>query len=194
MTTHNAESEELFKLVAAAQLGDREAWGRVAMEATPSIYATALARLKNAHDAQDLTQAVLVHGFRKIRQLRDPRCIMGWLRRIAKRMTVDWQTKDPLLLPFDTNEHEPLVIDPNRSPLDQLVLREDCTILYLALARLKALYRETLWRFYMQGQSVKRIAFEMETNDASVKRRLHYGRAKLGRQLLSMGFAYSLTA
>lgn len=194
MIGHINEPDDLSKLVAAAQLGDREAWGRVAMIATPNLYATALARLKNAHDAQDLVQAVLVHGFRKIRQLRDPRCLMGWLRRIAKRRAVDWQSKDPLLLPINADEHEALVIDSRRSPLDQLVLQEDCRLLHRALAMLKVLYRETLFRFYMLGQSLAEIAADMETNLATVKTRLHYGRVKLGRKLVSLGFVYGLTA
>ena len=59
-----------ISLVNRAQRGDVRAYGELAEQFRPSVYSMALARLRNAADAQELTQDVFVHVFQKLRQLR----------------------------------------------------------------------------------------------------------------------------
>ncbi len=57
--------------------------------------------------------------------------------------------------------------------------RQDEITVRRALGRLAYLHREVLYRHYMKGQSVERIAAELDVPEGTVKWRLHEGRGKL---------------
>src|SRR5262245_12536966 len=88
MTTF-VEWTSISDLVARAQRGDREAYGELSEQFRPTVYAMALARLRDPNEAQELTQEVLVHAFVKLGQLRHPAAFAGWLRQITARMAVN---------------------------------------------------------------------------------------------------------
>src|SRR5688572_2459430 len=84
---------EVIWIVERAQTGDREAYGELVVRFEKSVYAMALARVRNPLEAQELAQDVFVHAMRKLPQLRDPRCFAGWLRRITARMAINRLTR-----------------------------------------------------------------------------------------------------
>src|SRR5215469_7021687 len=91
-------TNEITELVQRAQAGDRAAYGRLVEGFQPTVYAVALARLRNPSEAQELAQEVFLHGMRKLPQLRDAQCFAGWLRQITVRMAINRQTRrGPLL-------------------------------------------------------------------------------------------------
>ena len=67
-------------LVEAAQAGDREAFGELAVRFEPMVYSTALRRLGNHSEAQELCQEVLVKAMQKIDQLKVPAAFAGLFR------------------------------------------------------------------------------------------------------------------
>jgi RNA polymerase sigma-70 factor (ECF subfamily) len=86
-------ANEITELVLKAQAGDRTAYGELVERFQPTVYAVALARLRNPTEAQELTQEVFLHGMRKLPQLRDPQCFAGWLRQITVRMAINRLTR-----------------------------------------------------------------------------------------------------
>src|SRR5947208_2035946 len=84
---------EITKLVELAQTGDRQAFGELVERFQATVYAVALARLRNPTEAQELTQEVFLHGMKKMAQLRDAQCFAGWLRQITVRMAINWLTR-----------------------------------------------------------------------------------------------------
>src|SRR5215210_3728693 len=90
---HRMSWEEITRLVLRARAGDRGAYGELVERFQGTIYAVALARLRNPTEAQELTQEVFLHGMRKIPQLRDPACFAGWLRQITVRMAINRVTR-----------------------------------------------------------------------------------------------------
>ena len=72
---------EIIHLVERAQIGDREAYGELVTRFQGSVYAMALARVRNPLEAQELAQDVFVHAMKKLPQLREPR---GGKRQIPK--------------------------------------------------------------------------------------------------------------
>src|SRR6187399_1700976 len=84
---------EITLLVDRAKVGDREAYGELVTRFQSSVYAMALARVRDPLEAQELAQDVFVHAMRKLPQLRDPRCFAGWLRRITARMAINRLTR-----------------------------------------------------------------------------------------------------
>lgn len=174
--------DEITERVERAQSGDRAAYGELVERFQPTVYAVALARLRNPSEAQELAQEVFVHAMTKLNQLRDPRCFAGWLRQITVRLALNRLTRRG---PF--RGVEPDVLDNVQAapaePLDELVRAEQRAELWSGLERLKPLDRATLVAFYMRGRSLQQMSREFETPLGTIKRRLHVARKRLKRQL-----------
>jgi RNA polymerase sigma-70 factor, ECF subfamily len=169
---------EITVLVERAKTGDRAAYGELVTRFQGSVYAMALARVRNPLEAQELAQDVFVHAMRKLPQLRDPRCFAGWLRRITARMAINRLTRRGPLFGAET-ELLDAVPARARAAEDEFAVGEAVAQLKVGLARLKPLDRATLEAFYIRGRSLKQIAREFEVPTGTVKRRLHVARARL---------------
>ena len=169
---------EITELVLRAQQGDRQAYGELAERFEATVYAVALARLRNPTEAQELTQEVLLHGMRKLPQLREPAAFAGWLRQITVRMAINRLTRRGPLQKVDGD-----VLDgaeaAGASPLDGMIRSEQAGQLYQALDQLKPVDRATLVAFYIRGRSLKQMSREFETPVGTIKRRLHVARNRL---------------
>ena len=177
---------EITILVDKAKTGDREAYGELVTRFQSSVYAMALARVRDPLEAQELAQEVFVHAMRKLPQLRDARCFAGWLRRITARMAINRLTRRGPL--FGT---APEVLDAVegvvRSPADELELSEAKAGLHAGLAKLKADDRAALEAFYLRGRSLKQMAREFEAPVGTIKRRLFVARQRLKEMLVGPG-------
>ena len=173
---------EVTELVERARAGDRAAYGALVERFQPTVYAVALARLRNPAEAQELAQEVFLHGMKKLAQLRDPQCFAGWLRQITVRMAINRLTRRGPLHRADAE-----VLDhaeaSGAGPLEQLVRSEQAAALYRGLDRLKPVDRATLLAFYIRGRSLKQMSREFETPVGTIKRRLHVARNRLRQQL-----------
>ncbi len=169
---------ETVNLVERARAGDRSAYGELVERFQPTVYALALARLRNPVEAQELAQEVFVHGMMKLEQLRDPACFAGWLRQITVRMALNRLTRRG---PLKNGSDEALEAAPASgcTPLEEIVRAEQKTQLYQGLDRLKPADRATLVAFYIRGRSLKQMSREFETPVGTIKRRLHIARKRL---------------
>ena len=177
---------ELSNLVERAQAGDRTAYGALIERFQPTVYAIALARLRNPAEAQELAQEVFLHGMRKLSQLRDPQCFAGWLRQITVRMAINRLTRRG---PFQGVDPEVLeqTQATDSGPLDELVRAEQADELRQALSRLRPMDRATLVAFYLRGRSLKQMSREFETPIGTIKRRLHVARNRLKKVMEQLG-------
>ena len=92
-TSPVADSE----LIARAQRGEVEAFCRLAANHQRSLYLLALKYSGNHHDAEDLTQEVMLSAFRSIRQFRGMSSFHTWLSRIMVNAFLNQKRKnDPL--------------------------------------------------------------------------------------------------
>jgi RNA polymerase sigma-70 factor (ECF subfamily) len=173
---------ELASLVRRAQTGDREALGRLVEQFQRTVYSICLRRLGNTSEALELTQEVFLHVMQRIDQLREPERFAGWLRQVAVRMAINRATRrtPPPSVETSVLEGAAGVRD---EPLDELIARERAQRLYESLARLKSLDRDTLVRFYIQGQSLVEMAERLDAPIGTIKRRLHTARKRLKAEL-----------
>ena len=173
---------EIHDLVTRAQAGDRAAYGALVERFQHTVYAVALAKLRNPTDAQELTQEVFIHAMTKLAQLRDAHCFAGWLRQITVRMALNRLTRRGPVQDAGPElfQNTPAVGD---TPLEEMVRAEQRTALWSGLNRLKAADRNTLVAFYIRGRSLKQMSREFETPIGTIKRRLHVARNRLRRQL-----------
>jgi RNA polymerase sigma-70 factor (ECF subfamily) len=173
---------DIVELVTRAQGGDRQAYSDLYAYFQPSVYGIALACLRDAHAARELTHDVLVQGFEKLSQLRQPAAFAGWLRQMATRMAMNRVSRHGQRA-YATD----IVLDeltaPGASPLEQLISRERVARVQQSLARLKPLDRDTLLAFYYDGQSLETISQQAAAPVGTIKRRLHVARQRLRQEL-----------
>ena len=88
---------EETELIARAQGGDVEAFCLLAANHQRSLYVLALKYSGNHHDAEDLTQEVLLNAYRAIHQFRGMSSFRTWLSRIMVNAFLNTKRKnDPL--------------------------------------------------------------------------------------------------
>ena len=179
-------ANEITSLVEKAQTGDRTAYGELVERFQPTVYAVALARLRNPTEAQELTQEVFLHVMRKLPQLRDLQCFAGWLRQITVRMAINRLTRRGPLQKVDAE-----VLDSaeaaGAAPLETMIQNEQAAELYEALEQLKPVDRATLVAFYIRGRTLKQMSREFETPIGTIKRRLHVARNRLKKVMVQGG-------
>jgi RNA polymerase sigma-70 factor (ECF subfamily) len=86
------------ELIARAQRGDVEAFCLLAANHHRSLYLLGLKFSGNHHDAEDLTQEVMLNAFRSIRQFKGISSFRTWLSRIMVNTFLNQKRKnDPLM-------------------------------------------------------------------------------------------------
>src|SRR5438552_10861525 len=85
--------DDITELVGRARGGDRAAMGALCERFTPTVFATAMARLRNSAEAEEVVQETFLCCVRKLRQLHDDSRFAGWLRRIADRLAITRLTR-----------------------------------------------------------------------------------------------------
>jgi RNA polymerase sigma-70 factor (ECF subfamily) len=179
------EQFQLRELVLRAQDGDREAFGELFERYERAVYATALRRLRNEAEAQELCQEVFVQALRKLHQLREPDCFGSWLRSMTTRMAINRAVRRGPVV-----DAEPATLDgvcvETRTPLSNALVQERATAVRAGLRRLRDLDRRTLVAFYVEGRSLLEMSREFESPLGTIKRRLHVARKRLAQELQSL--------
>jgi len=177
----NAEDTEV-SLVLAAQQGDRDAFGQLALRYERLVYAIALRRLGNHAEAQEVCQEVLVKAMQKLNQLREPECFGGWLRAVAARMAINRAVRRAPAIATEPQAMDAQCVE-SETPLTAALANERQKQVRAGLGRLGRLDRDTLLAFYVQGQSLLEMSDRFESPVGTIKRRLHVARKRLAKEL-----------
>jgi RNA polymerase sigma-70 factor (ECF subfamily) len=169
------------RLVTAAQLGDRAAFGQLCEQFQRAVYAIAFRRLGDHAEAQEVCQEVFIQAMRKIGQLRDPHCFAGWLRSMAARMSLNRAMRGPRMPAMP--ETLEVACPGQQTPLAEILDQESRAQVHSGLDRLSTLDRETLVAFYFDGRSLIEMSDQFHTPVGTIKRRLHVARKRLAREL-----------
>ena len=183
--TQASEKQQLTRLVLAAQQGDRQAFEALFERYRRAVYVTILRRLDNEAEAQELCQEVFIQAMRKIGQLRDPRCVGGWLRSIASRMAINRAVRTRRTVAIDSEHGEPSYAA-QETPLEEVMAQEQRDQVRVGLDRLSELDRDTLVAFYFRGQSLIEMSDEFDSPVGTIKRRLHVARKRLAKELSAL--------
>jgi RNA polymerase sigma-70 factor (ECF subfamily) len=180
-----ANDTDVTDLVERAQGGERRAYGELVRRFEGAVYAAVRQRLPDRTEAEDVTQEVFIHGFRKLAQLRDPRCFGGWLRRTAMRLALNRATRRRVCQRFEEDQ----AAAPAPGPLEVLLQVERQAAVRHGLRRLQPVDRQTLITFYFDGRSVNEMARLARVSVGTIKSRLHAARARLREQLQPLAVA-----
>jgi len=178
------DEAELLTLVAQAQAGNRDAFGKLVTEYESAVFAIVLRRLRNRSEALEVTQDIFLRAMRKLPQLREPERFAGWLKRIAVRMSINRAVRRPREASLPPESFSDVA--QRSSPYDGVVRIEQAQQVRVGLTRLRALDRDTLTAFYFEGQSLKEMSDRFSSPVGTIKRRLHTARHRLKEALGEM--------
>ncbi|NKB66608.1 MAG: sigma-70 family RNA polymerase sigma factor [Candidatus Latescibacteria bacterium] len=170
-------------LVAQALDKGPEAFGPIVLRYKDAVFGVALSRLRNFHDAEDLTQTTFVEAFDRLGDLKDPRRLGAWLRTIAIHRCINFLQRQGRIVDFETVS-EPVSKSPSpaadfeRKRLQELVLE--------AVGRLSRVQRETVLLHYISEYTVAQVAAIQEVPVGTIKRRLHDARKRLQQDMMDM--------
>ncbi|MCC7406530.1 MAG: sigma-70 family RNA polymerase sigma factor [Phycisphaeraceae bacterium] len=175
-----AGAEDDATLVRRALAGGAEAFGGIVRRYQDAVFAVALARLGDFHEAEDVTQNVLVEGYQRLESLKDPRRLGAWLRSMAIHKAID-VVRRRQASPVARAEEIGQQVAARRERRHEL--HEE---VMAAVGRLSQTQRETTTLFYINGYSMQEVAGIQEVPLGTVKRRLHEARARLKQEMMTM--------
>jgi RNA polymerase sigma-70 factor (ECF subfamily) len=171
-----ARADEL-RLIAAAQAGDRGAFGALYAQYARVVHGVLLARVPRT-EVEDLVQDVFLQAMERLRGLRDPLAFGGWLAAIARNRATDHLRRAPQVteLPEDL-----AATGTNASD------RAEALAILAVIRELPDAYRETLVLRLVEGMTGPEIATRTGLTAASVRVNLHRGMKQLRERLERSG-------
>lgn len=173
------------ELVRRAQGGDEQAFMALVQRYQAAIFRLAVALLRHREDAEDATQDVFVHAFRRLKTLQDARAFPFWLRKLAVRICLRYRRRRAVEQEFVeplSGESEILFrtdIDPEveleRAELRALVRR--------VVAELPEPFQIVILLYHMDGLSYDEIAQVLGIPIGTVRSRLARAREMLREKL-----------
>ena len=170
---------EEAELIARAQTGDVEAFCELAANHQRSLYLLALKYSGNHHDAEDLTQEVMLNAYRAIHQFRGMSSFRTWLARIMVNSFLNQKRKtDPLASSqrrdatddaFESVFHSPRAHhNSERGVHNRLVMQQVFDLLRSVPERQRLMFLMK----HQEGMTCEEIAHTMGTSVGTVKKTL----------------------
>ncbi|MDW3647519.1 MAG: sigma-70 family RNA polymerase sigma factor [Bacteroidia bacterium] len=187
-------TKEDRELVAAAQRGENKAFETLLKKYRKSVYYLLLKMVKNADDAEDLTQEAFAKAFNSIEKFDSKFAFSTWLFRIATNNCIDFIRKkrvqtisidssiegdDGSSMRFDVKDEN---LDPNEAMLKQQRKR----YLNMAIERLPEKYRTLVELRYFRELSYEEVATELSIPLGTVKAQLFRARELLNQELKNL--------
>ena len=169
--------------MSAALDGGSEAFAAIVHRYKDAVFGVALARVRNFHDAEDLTQATFLEALTGLGRLREPGRLGAWLRSIAVHRSINHVKGRGRRVDLGAVA-EPA--DDGPTPQAQVEQAELRGRVLHAIGRLSTAHRETVTLFYVGEYSLAEVAAMQDVPLGTVKRRLHDARGRLKEELLEM--------
>jgi RNA polymerase sigma-70 factor (ECF subfamily) len=155
-------------LVKRAQKKDKEAFIELMEIHKKLLYVTAKSRINNDEDIADIIQETIMKCFKNIHKMKDTVTFRAWLMKIHINNCNDFiRSRKSNLELDDASERGYISEEFNEIEVNELIeaLNEDL--------------RKVIKLFYLEDNSVKDIAGQLNVAEGTVKSRLHRARKKL---------------
>jgi RNA polymerase sigma factor (sigma-70 family) len=173
--------DTLTDLIAAAQGGDIDAFGRVVERFQRMACAVAYTIVGDVHLAEDAAQEAFIEAFQCLPSLREPAAFPAWFRRIVvKRGDRLVRGRRPETLPIEAAGRLPSA---RPEPPRVAEAREVQDAVHSAVASLPEPDRLLVNLFHLGGYSQQEVAAIVELPAQVVKKRLYRARQALRRRM-----------
>lgn len=179
-----ASAEDDVVLIARAREGDQEAFERLVAAYTPRVYSLVRQILRNATEAEDVTQEVFFKVFAKLASFREDSAFYTWLYRVAVNAATDHLKKrrhDRTILVEDVATLP--VVDLAETPAEEFSRQDLRGAVREAMARLPEKFRTILVLRELEGLAYEEIADVLAISLGTVESRIFRAREKLKKLL-----------
>jgi RNA polymerase sigma-70 factor (ECF subfamily) len=173
-----------YELAQRAAKGDMEAFALIYQTYYRRVYGLTFRMTRNVVEAEDLTQDVFVHLYKKIGSFRGESAFATWLHRFTFNRVLMHFRKSSVKRERTTEDGEtPLQVSPGTDNPHQMAIY-DRMLLDQAITQLPHGYRITFVLHDVEGYEHAEIARMLGCSVGTTKSQLHKARMKL-RKLLS---------
>jgi RNA polymerase sigma factor (sigma-70 family) len=179
------ETQSDTSLVELSLAGNPDAFGRIVTRYQSSICALAYCACGNVGRSEEIAQEIFITAWRKLGTLQEPARFRAWLYGIARNLIHNAfrrHTRNPLADARLLGEGIEPAADA-AEPDEQVISKEEETILWHVLSGLPEIYREPMVLFYRQNESIPQVAGVLEISEEAVRQRLSRGRALLNERV-----------
>lgn len=149
-----------------------------------AVYAVALSRLRNPHDAEDVMQDVFIDAYRKFDKLRNPGNVRTWLHKITVNRCNDHFRA---LLRREKREQAFVERQADNHSTDALGEAERNDVVREVVERLPEKSREVLMLKHFAGFSCAEISEMTGYSKSTITGRLQTARRRVRDKLIEMG-------
>lgn len=160
----------------------KEAFARIVREHQKAVYAVALSRLGNAHDAEDLKQEVFVEAWRNMKKIRNIEKISGWLYKATVNKCRDHYRRKSRRKSREEQFAE--TAPPPKPPIED---RESIEAMSRAISMLPEKIRTVVMLRHLAELSYAEISQMTGLSKSKIDGRLRAGKKKLRQMLTEMG-------
>ena len=174
-------TQEIIDLIEQAKKGSQKAFSELYYRYKSNIWYTILNVVKNTDVADDLTSIVFTKAYEKLSTYVNHISFEMWLKTIAVNASIDYirrNKKEQLNNYVDEDESPIQLSDLEKSPEENLILKEKLDVVLQAIPTLKKKYRDLI-NARIDGMSYNEIANKHAMNELAVKGDLNKARQKL---------------
>ncbi len=174
-------------LVMASLGGDRDAFCTIVTRYQNLLCALAYSAVGDLKHSEDIAQETFIDAWKKLDTLRDPEKLKSWLCGIVRFKASHFRRKEVTQPATDAHalddyEHE---LPAQGKVEDDLISAQEQALLWQALEKMPATYREPLILFYREQCSIQHVANQLELSEDTVKQRLSRGRKLLQQAMVN---------
>lgn len=152
------------------------------------VYGFQISRVNNEFEAEEITIETFSKAFDKLNSYNKKYAFSTWLISISKNISIDRARKKNTTfyeqMTMINESHIKTVPDPNPTPEDILIKKQNLSNLLRFIKKLKPHYQEVIQLFYFQEMSYKEISNSIEEPLNNVKVRLLRARKLLSEIII----------
>ena len=161
----------------------RDAFARTVREHQAAVFAVALSKLGNPHDAEDVKQEVFIEAWRNMKKLKYPDRMSGWLFKATTN-----RCRDHFRRRYRRKRREEKFTEAAPAPSNAaLEDREALEAMFRAISKLPAKIRTVVMLKYLAELSYAEISKMTGLSKTTIDGRLRTGKKKLRQALIEMG-------
>jgi len=171
-------------LVARIRDGDLEALGELYERYNTQVYRTALAITRDGKAAEDILQEAFLRVYAYADRIDETVPLGPWLYRVTVNLAYSWTSRVKRWLHFFQDVLDHWTSPAQWQPEAIAEEREQWRVLQQAIDALSPRHRAVVVMYYLEGLSLKEIAYVMDVPEGTVKSRLHYARERLRKAVV----------
>jgi len=172
-------AENLKILIDGCRKGNASSQEKLYRQFSEAMYGLCLQYASNEEDAKDILQDGFLKVFRKIKQVKEPKALPGWIRRIMINTALE-RYRSQIVLERIDHQHEYLDRPDDDSVLDQL----SAETLVELIRSLTPKYRMVFNLYAVEGYSHKEISEMLNISEGTSKSNLSRARSILQEKVI----------